>query len=242
VSDTGHNGVRYTTGPVAMAGEPLATSTPLGHLSATPHVLVADPDLDTRALYREALHVAGYDVLEACDGRDALATALVRAPSLIITETDLPFIDGYTLCALLRHDSNTRSVPIIVVTAEAQSSKLDRARRAGADIVLVKPTAIDVLLNEVQRLLAERTERRARPTRVQEGPLSHGYQRLLTTAPPSSPPELVCPSCDRPLTYERSHVGGVSDRHPEQWDYYSCPASCGMFQYRQRTRKLRRVD
>jgi hypothetical protein len=41
--------------------------------------------------------------------------------------------------------------------------------------------------------------------------------------------------------YEHSHVGGVSQRHPEQWDYYRCSA-CGRFQYRQRTRKLRRVD
>jgi hypothetical protein len=64
------------------------------------------------------------------------------------------------------------------------------------------------------------------------------------TTPAVSPPAVVCPSCDRPLRYNYSHFGGdiVSYRHPEQWHYYVCPASCGAFQYRQRTHKLRRVS
>jgi hypothetical protein len=64
-------------------------------------------------------------------------------------------------------------------------------------------------------------------------------ERFTTTTPPLPPPELVCPSCDQKLAYECSHVGGVSDRHPEQWDAFRC-TSCGSFEYRQRTRKLRR--
>jgi hypothetical protein len=71
--------------------------------------------------------------------------------------------------------------------------------------------------------------------------LSRTHHRHDTTAPPLTPPVLVCPSCDQPLMYQRSHVGGVSARHQEQWDYYECVAGCGSFQYRQRTRRLRRV-
>ena len=52
---------------------------------------------------------------------------------------------------------------------------------------------------------------------------------------------LVCPSCDQALKYLRSHIGGVSARHLEQWDYFECPAGCGSFQYRERTKKLRKV-
>jgi len=52
---------------------------------------------------------------------------------------------------------------------------------------------------------------------------------------------LVCPNCDRALQYVRSHVGGVSARLSEQWDYYTCHGACGTFQYRQRTRRLRQV-
>ena len=60
----------------------------------------------------------------------------------------------------------------------------------------------------------------------------------ITVGPEIAAPELRCPSCDGPLTYERSHLGGVSHRQPEQWDDYTCPV-CGTFEYRHRTRKLR---
>jgi hypothetical protein len=70
--------------------------------------------------------------------------------------------------------------------------------------------------------------------------LAKSHARFSTTAPPAPPPALTCPWCDRSLNYEHSHIGGVSSRHAEQWDYYLCP-TCGSFQYRQRTRQLRRV-
>jgi hypothetical protein len=72
--------------------------------------------------------------------------------------------------------------------------------------------------------------------------LSRTYQRVETTEPPVAPPSLVCPDCDQVLRYQRSHVGGVSARHPEQWDYFECANGCGMFQYRRRTRKLKKVS
>jgi len=62
----------------------------------------------------------------------------------------------------------------------------------------------------------------------------------VTTEPPAPPPMLHCPSCDERLRYLRSYLAGTR-RHPEQWDDYVC-SRCGKFQYRQRTRKLRRVD
>jgi hypothetical protein len=71
--------------------------------------------------------------------------------------------------------------------------------------------------------------------------LAKAHQRFATTSPPASPPSLMCPRCDRPLVYARSHVGGVSANHPEQWDDFDCP-SCGAFEYRHRTRKLRHVQ
>jgi CheY-like chemotaxis protein len=67
------------------------------------------------------------------------------------------------------------------------------------------------------------------------------HRRGDTVNPPIAPPTLVCPLCDRPLMYRRSHVGGVSSKHSEQWDYFDCEAGCGTFQYRTRTRKLRKV-
>jgi two-component system chemotaxis response regulator CheY len=226
-----------------------------------PRILIADADDDARALYRHGVF-SGYDVVEVSDGRDALAHALACVPSLVLTEITLPFLNGFALCEILRRDLLTRDVPIVVITSESRPAELEHARRSGADRILVKPTPLEPILSEVRRFLAHSIELRARSAAV--GPkaaeqfeasarlfarseqqrrkaLSKAHARFDTTAPPTPPPALVCPSCDRLLTYERSHVGGVSDRHPEQWDYYVCPASCGTFQYRQRTRKLRPI-
>jgi hypothetical protein len=51
----------------------------------------------------------------------------------------------------------------------------------------------------------------------------------------------VCPECNKPLKYVRSHIGGVTAQNSEQWDYFGCTGGCGTFQFRERTRKLRRV-
>jgi CheY-like chemotaxis protein len=218
-------------------------------------ILVVDADEETRTLYRQSFSLAGCEVVEASDGREALTKALIRPPTLVVTETRLPFVDGYALCEILRVDRTTADVPILIVTAEARPAQIDRARQAGADTVLIKPTTPEQVLSETRRLVANAKDIRAyastaRATAVahretaarQRTRLSKSCSRFTTTTPPQTPPSLVCPTCDHPLTYEHSHVGGVSDRHPEQWDEYSCPATCGRFQYRQRTRKLRHVE
>jgi len=229
----------------------------------TPRVLIADADAEARSLYSRTLHAAGCDVLEAADGRDALAKALSRPPSLVVTDAILPFIDGYSLCALLRHDSTTRVVPILMVTAATQPTELARAREAGADVVLVKPAGPDVVLNEIRRLLTPtgdvRGRSRAKRDQVAEQlkkaadliettsshyrSLEQRQARYATSTPPFKPPRLVCPVCQIPMRYERSQIGGVSTHHTEQWDRYRCAAatSCGAFEYRHRTRKLRKT-
>jgi CheY-like chemotaxis protein len=227
-----------------------------------PVVLLADQDRDTRALYREWLAQSGWDVDEAQDGREALAKAIGHRPALLITETRLPFIDGYVLCQLLRSDVLTCDVPILVVTGDAYPADVRRARAVGADAVLVKPCLPEEVVREAQLLrdrskelrhraetararAGEQIERSARlvavPAPRQRRMHVRAHERFVTTTPPADPPELRCPSCDAALKYERSHIGGVSFQQPEQWDYFVCVTLCGTFQYRHRTRKLRRV-
>lgn len=223
-------------------------------------VLIADPDAETRARYREAFIRVGCDVVEATDGRDALAKALPHPPSLVITELTLPFVNGYALCDILRRDPLTAAVPILVVTS---ADGAERADGIHVDALLRKPAGPERLVQEAQRLLA--TPRALRAASLVRPAVATSYQResadrlaatnthrtlsrakarqrFTTASPPKSPPVLSCPSCQRTLKYERSHVGGVSDRHPEQWDYFVCSGGCGTFQYRQRTRRIRRVD
>lgn len=212
-------------------------------------VLVVDADADTRALYREALSIEGCDVLEAADGRDALTKALVQPPAIVITELRVPLVSGFALCEILRRDPLTAALPIVVVTGEGRTAELEHVRRLGVDEVIVKPTTPESLVGTVRRLLADprlpkettaTVVEAVRPSGNKRTVLAKVHRRCATTAPPASPPSLMCPSCDRPLVYERSHIGGVSSKHPEQWDHFTCP-TCGTFEFRHRTRKLRHV-
>ena len=231
-------------------------------LSEAVVALLIDRDDDTRSMYAEYLRFAHYAIEEAADGREGLAKAIARRPNIVVTETRLPGIDGFDLCRLLREDALTRMTPILVVTADAYARDMQRAREARADEVLIKPCLPEVLLAEITRLLAASASLRDRSERVREkageqigrsarlieylsvtrrSTLARSHNRHQTAAPPLPPPQLVCPQCDASLTYDHSNIGGVSARHSEQWDYYGCPAGCGTFQYRQRTRKLRKV-
>jgi CheY-like chemotaxis protein len=231
--------------------------------TAPTRTLLVDRDADTRQMYGEFLRQSFYEIEEAEDGREALAKALARLPDVIVTETRLPGISGYELCRLLRQDALTRSTPIVVVTGDAFEAAIARAQRAGANAVLVKPCLPERLADEISRVLSNEVETAERGIAARletsapsiasgNGPdaptvqarrtmLSRVHRRGDTTTPPMPPPALVCPACDQSLRYLKSHVGGVSARHPEQWDDYECAFGCGTFQYRQRTRKLRRV-
>jgi CheY-like chemotaxis protein len=215
-------------------------------------VLLVDQDDDNRGMYGQYMKAANWIVEEAADGRDALAKALALRPELIVTEIRLPGIDGFELCKLLRRDFATRSIPIVVVTGDAYPRDLKLALNAGATSVLLKPCVPEAVLAEAVRLLEAAREPGASPAAAapppdaepREGPrrgLSRSHVRGETAAPPAIPPGLICPQCDCPLDYKSSQVGGVSARNAEQWDYFVCERGCGTFQYRQRTRKLRKV-
>lgn len=222
-----------------------------------PRVLVVDADEFARDLYREILG-QGWVVDEALDGREALAKVLSEPPALVIMETQLPYIDGYDLCELMRKDFATRHVPILVLTTDSRPSQAARARAAGASLVMVKPVNPDRLLEGLQQLTEAAWERASlatttpqsgdvqfhqtdSPAPIRKRMRSRTYERRVTTTPPLAPPDTICPDCDSRLSYRSSHIGGVTDRDSEQWDYYRCPRQCGSYQYRHRTRKLRRI-
>jgi CheY-like chemotaxis protein len=216
--------------------------------AATPRlVLIAEPDIDTLELYKMLLVSRRFAVEHAVTGPDALAKALADPPDVVIAELHLPIIDGSALCRLLRDDPKTCRVPIIVIASHGRTTDVDRARRAGATSVLVKPCLPDALCAEVERVQdqepasddAEHPRLATTPV-VRSRAASRQYQRYVTTAPPLAPPTLRCPECDTALVFEDSYVGGVTQKFSEQWDRFRCPVGCGAFQYRHRTRQLRR--
>jgi len=207
--------------------------------------LIAEPSMDTFSLYKTYLVPRLYVVEHAATGPEALAKALADPPDVMVIETQLPIIDGFALCALLRDDPQTQRLPIVMIAADQWPFEFDRARRVGASAVLVKPCLPDALFAELVRLEEQpplpadrRTVRSAVNLHARAN--SRRYERYRTTTPPQAPPALRCPQCDGALHYEDSYVGGVTQKFAEQWDRFRCPSGCGTFQYRHRTRSLRR--
>jgi CheY-like chemotaxis protein len=188
-----------------------------------PLVLIADPDRDSRDLYGEWFHANGFDVVQAANGRDALARAVERTPSLVVTETWLPQLDGVELCHELRQRNVTSDVPIIVVTADATRTTVERAHRAGANAVLVKPADIQALEDALFSVRLEHQLNRVARERGDAGTLANA-------------PALSCPNCGDDLEYEFVH--GV-DASGETWERYSCRQCGRRIEYGRTTRKLR---
>ena len=116
-------------------------------------ILVVDRDPHVRELEAHFLVKAGFSVVFAQDGEDALAQARRTMPDIVVTEILVPGLDGLTLCRQLKEDPRTRRIAVLVFSILAVAK---RARDAGADAFLRKPLADHALVDTVQRLLADR--------------------------------------------------------------------------------------
>jgi CheY-like chemotaxis protein len=121
-------------------------------------VLLVEDDRDGRRMYAEWLTHAGFRVDEAHNGFQALERAFEKTPDVIVTDLNIPGIDGFELTRRLKHDPRTREVPVLAVTGYAAfASDPARARRAGCDAVLSKPCTPDDLEVAIRTLLDART-------------------------------------------------------------------------------------
>ena len=116
-------------------------------------ILIADDDAETRAVVAGVLQKAGYDIVEAESGDDAIDAARAELPRLVILEVNLPALSGYEVCHQLREDYGT-GLPIILISGE-RTEAFDRVAGIliGADDYVVKPFAPDELLARVRRLV-----------------------------------------------------------------------------------------
>jgi CheY-like chemotaxis protein len=130
-------------------------------------VLVVEDDPETRQYYTDALSRDGFVVEQAHNGHQALAKALESAPDLIVTDIAVPGMDGIELCRRLRADARTRAVPVLAITGYGDRDYPDRAAEAGANHVLIKPCAPELLVTEARRLLAGAPVAALRPSRGQ---------------------------------------------------------------------------
>ena len=118
-------------------------------------VLVVDDAPGVRQIYARFLHASGMEVLTAENGILALDTARRAVPDIIVTDVEMPVMDGLALCRHLRADAATRGVAVVVVTGDA-SEQSQAALDAGCDAVLEKPCSQTMLLATIRRLLDRR--------------------------------------------------------------------------------------
>jgi DNA-binding response OmpR family regulator len=119
-------------------------------------VLVAEDDDDIRALVAYRLEKAGYAVVQANDGDEAIRLALTHRPALAILDVMMPKADGYEVTRRLRADEATSGMPIILLTARAQEADVQRGFEAGADDYIRKPFSPQELRARVQAILGRR--------------------------------------------------------------------------------------
>jgi len=121
-----------------------------------PLVLVVDDSLMVRELQRSILERAGYEVITANDGREALKMLAEQPPDLVVTDIEMPNLDGIALTVSIRSHPRLANIPVLIVTSRTSEEDHQRGLDAGADALIVK-TAFDEagLLSAVSRLLGD---------------------------------------------------------------------------------------
>jgi CheY-like chemotaxis protein len=118
-----------------------------------PAVLIVDDDPFIRKLVATTLEdVAGFELMEAGDGREALEVAGRTTPELVFLDIDMPVLDGLEACRRLREQPDTRDATIVMLTAAAGEAAEREAEEAGADLFLTKPFSPLELLRLVHGL------------------------------------------------------------------------------------------
>jgi two-component system chemotaxis response regulator CheY len=120
----------------------------------TKTILTVDDSRTMRDMLKLALEDAGYQVVQATDGLHGLEVLRDQKPDVIVTDINMPRLDGYGLIEGVRNDQHLRSIPILVLTTESDAEKKTRARNAGATGWIVKPFDPAKLVAAIQRVMA----------------------------------------------------------------------------------------
>jgi two-component system, chemotaxis family, chemotaxis protein CheY len=116
-------------------------------------IMTVDDSASVRQMVSFTLKDAGYEVVEAADGRDALAKVNGGSVHMVITDLNMPNLDGIGLIKELRAKPGFKFIPIVMLTTESQDSKKQEGKSAGATGWIVKPFKSDQLLAVVKKVL-----------------------------------------------------------------------------------------
>jgi len=175
----------------------------------TPHILVVEDEDALSTMLQYNLEKEGYEVVVAGDGEEALTLVSEKLPDLVILDWMLPKVSGIEVCRRLRQRSESRNVPIIMLTARGEESDRIRGLDTGADDYVVKPFAMSELSARIRAVL-----RRLRPglaeDRVRCGDLV--IDRVAHRVKRSGKEIHLGPTEFRLLDYLMQHPGRVFSR------------------------------
>ncbi|HPE81365.1 MAG: response regulator [Sedimenticolaceae bacterium] len=117
-------------------------------------ILAVDDSASMRQMVSFTLKGAGYDVVEAADGVEALKIARTRSVNLVITDVNMPNMDGISLIRELRALPSYKFTPLLMLTTESSADKKQQGKSAGATGWIVKPFNPEQLLNTVKKVLS----------------------------------------------------------------------------------------
>jgi two-component system, cell cycle response regulator DivK len=116
-------------------------------------ILVVEDNEQSRKLVRDVLKFKGYEIIEAETGEDGVRLAQERRPSLVLMDIRLPGMDGIEALGRLRAEADTRSIPVLAMTASVMTEHRQRIMDAGFDAFQSKPINVKEFMAAVEQLL-----------------------------------------------------------------------------------------
>ncbi|MCB4755943.1 MAG: response regulator [Elusimicrobia bacterium] len=126
----------------------------MGLFEKSKKILIVEDEPDIAESLKARLRIEKYEVSIAANGQAGVEKARAEKPDLVILDVMLPDIDGYEVCRVLKSEKDTRSIPVLVLTALPHIKDADRAFEVGANDFLNKPYTNERLLAKVNKLLA----------------------------------------------------------------------------------------
>ena len=118
-------------------------------------ILIAEDERDIRDLVAFTLRFAGYEVVAAANGEEAVALAPKENPDLILMDVRMPRMTGYEACRILKANPEMKDIPVVFLSAKGQESEIQTGLGVGAEEYLLKPFAPDQLTERVRAILAK---------------------------------------------------------------------------------------
>ena len=125
---------------------------------STKRIIAADDEAHILHIVSMKLRNAGYEVLTAMDGEEALDLCQTENPDMLITDYQMPYMSGLELCKALRSDDVTKDIPALMLTARGFDIESDAMVEAGISAVLAKPFSPREVLQRVKELIGEPQE------------------------------------------------------------------------------------